>query len=689
MSTHNLRKYLDLLNEAESRTTLVANQPVIPGQPLSPLQMATVDFGRQMGNQPRPEVQAAYDMAKKAGVTPGSGAGSATDLVPPNAEVALPSSGTFTNDQALAAALAQEDRCAKCGTPKAQHAGLKHAFAAETAAPGGGGIARIKQLQQELKAAGAALGATGAARDGIDGALGPLTRAAAAKYPAIAAKYSDVLGTETATPAATPAATQANISQLNTALDTIEQILAKYKVKMSESRSVGNTDQMATWRDLMEITQAEADAAAAKRAASQAAAQSTINSRFAADAQAKKIGPYYSDTLAKPMPYSQAAQTAAKGAVGSTGKVAATSAGKVAATSAAKVAGKVGSKFIPGVALGIGAADAVNRYRKGDYAGAGIAAGAGLVSLIPFVGVAGSLGLDALNIYRDATNDPKINISPEDAAVLDQNLKTLQDLSKDPAVAAAITPEIRARLKRVIEASARMIVADTPVAGQPTNGQAATPADQSTNGQAATPAGTIAVAVPDDLVKSIDDIEKILAKYTVKNNISESELRSFVLKNMHLLTESEQMAIRRDMMNEGPASWVAKAASGLKAGWQARSADTVKAAAQAAQAAEGPTGTLSKLGGYMGNVIWDGTKWVAKTAAKTALYAGGLGYGGYAVLRAWLDSGKLSDDDKKEIEQFAKIRDKYDASALSPAVQQRLAAIDATMAQLVQAGVDN
>jgi len=90
----------------------------------------------------------------------------------------------------------------------------------------------------------------------------------------------------------------------------------------------------------------------------------------------------------------------------------------------------------------------------------------------------------------------------------------------------------------------------------------------------------------------------------------------------------------------------------------------------------------------MGNVIWDGTKWVAKTTAKTAAYVGGLGYGGYAVLRAWLDSGKLSDDDKKEIEQFAKIRDKYDASALSPAVQQRLAAIDATMAQLVQAGVD-
>lgn len=680
MSTHNFRRYLDLLNEAESRTTLVANQPVIPGQPLSPVQMATVDFGRSMGNQPSPEVQAAYDMAKKAGVTPGSGAGSTTDLVPPNTEVALPSLGTFNNDQAVAAAFAQENRCVKCGTPQAQHTGLKHAFAAEPG--GGGGIARIKQLQQELKAAGAPLGATGAGRDGIDGALGPLTRAAAAKNPIIAAKYSDVLDAE----AATPAASQATISQLTTALDTIEKILAKYKVKMSEHRSAAMPDQMATWRDLMEITQADIDAAAAKRTAAQGAAQSTIDSRFAADAQAKKIGQYYSDTLAKPMPYSQAARTATKGAVGSAEKIAANAAEKAAA---AKVAGKVGSKFIPGVGLGIGAADAYNRYQKGDYTGAGIAGAAGIASLIPFVGVAASLGLDAWNIYRDASTDSKINISPEDAAVLDQNLKAIKDLSKDPAVAAAITPEIQTRLKRVIEASARMIVADTPAAGQPTNGQSATPADQSTNGQAAAPAGVIAVAVPDDLVKSMDDIEKILAKYTVKNNISESELRSFVLKNMHLLTESEQMAIRRDMMSEGPASWVAKAASGLKAGWQARGADTVKAAAQAAKDAEGPTGTLSKLGGYMGNVIWDGTKWVAKTAAKTAVGLGIVGYGGYTALRAWLDSGKLSDDDKKEIEQFAKIRDKYDASALSPAVQQRLAAIDATMAQLVQAGVDN
>ena len=614
MSTHNLRKYLDLLNEA--------------------------------------------------------------DLVPPNTEVALPSSGTFTNDQALAAALAQENRCVKCGTPQDQHTGLKHAFAAEPGATGGGGITRIKQLQQELKAAGAALGATGAARDGIDGDLGPLTRAAAAKYPAIAAKYSDVLGTETATPAS-----QATISQLTTALDTIEQILAKYKVKMSEHRSAAMPDQMATWRNLMELTQADIDAAAAKRAAAQGAAQSTINSRFAADAQAKKIGPYYSDTLAKAMPYSQAAQTAAKGAVGSTGKAAATAAEKIAA---AKVAGKVGSKFIPGVGLGIGAMDAVNRYQKGDYAGAGIAATAGIASLIPVVGWAASLGLDAYNLYRDATNDPKINISPEDAAVLDQNLKAIQDLSKDPAVAAAITPEIRTRLERVIKAAASVIVADTPAAG----------------GQSATPAGT--AAAPDDLVKSVDGIEKILTKYKFEdieldNNVdvmTESELRSFVLKNMHLLTESEQMAVRRDMINEIVGT-AAAAALAYKYG-KSVAAKAAKAAPAVAKAGEEAATTASKAGKY------------AWTAAKTGLGLAGA-YGAYTVGR-WTqmasdlnnsleqlstkdDGSYLSAEDKAELEQHAAVLEKYlktpeDAAKLPPEIQQRLAAINTRMKKLVAAGVD-
>jgi hypothetical protein len=47
--------------------TMVANEPVVPGQPLSPQQMAVVDMSKSMGNTPSPEVQAAYDLSKQGG----------------------------------------------------------------------------------------------------------------------------------------------------------------------------------------------------------------------------------------------------------------------------------------------------------------------------------------------------------------------------------------------------------------------------------------------------------------------------------------------------------------------------------------------------------------------------------------------------------------------------------------------
>lgn len=651
MSTHNFRRYLDLLNEA--------------------------------------------------------------DLVPPNAEVALPSSGTFTNDQAIAAAYAQENRCVKCGTPQAQHTGLKHAFAAGPSATGGGGISRIKQLQQELKAAGAALGATGAARDGIDGALGPLTRAAAAKYPAIAAKYSDVLGTETATPAS-----QATISQLTTALDTIEQILAKYKVKMSESRSVAKPDQMASWRDLM-----EAGPTAQQRRSYQDAIQRTIPADTVTPAETpgfaqSKIqkGGYVPPAPTAPAnPYvtrpggsreAQAyqAQRAAQAAVAAGPAQAmpnTQAAGKVAGKGLLKGAAGTVGRALPGIGAVLSAQDAYDRYQKGDYAGAGIAGAAGLTSFLPGLGWVAGLGLNAINLARDVANDPKINISPEDAAVLDQNLKALQDLSKDPAVAAAITPEIRARLERVIKAAATVIVADTPAGSS----------------QSATPAGT--AAAPDDLVKSVDGIEKILTKYKFEsissvNNVdimTEHELRNFVLKNMHLLSETEQMAVRRDIMTEAPTAWLAKTAQKLapkaKAGWDAAQAqaDTAKAAAQTVAAAKAatPTGTLAGSAGSAAKKVWDGTKWVTEKAFQAALaYGAYTAYQLYDMLKGASDSADelmsddnsyLSDADKAELEQHAAVLEKYlktpeDAVKLPPATQQRLAAINTRMKNLVAAGAD-
>jgi hypothetical protein len=441
---------------------------------------------------------------------------------------------------------------------------------------------------------------------------------------------------------------------LTTALDTIEQILTKYKVKMSESRSAAMPDQMATWRNLME---------AGPRSAAQQASMQTA---------ATGINPPNN-------PFGLTPGGAAPPVTGGLPK----GAGGLPKGAGGLLKGAVG-RALPGVGAVLSAQDAYDRYQKGDYAGAGIAGAAGLASLIPGWGWAANLGINAINLARDVANDPKINISPEDAAVLDQNLKAIQDLSKDPAVAAAITPEIRTRLERVIKAAATVIVADTPAAG----------------GQSATPAGT--AAAPDDLVKSVDGIEKILTKYKFEdieldNNVdvmTESELRSFVLKNMHLLTESEQMAVRRDMINEIVGT-AAAAALAYKYG-KSIAAKAAKTAPAVAKAGEEAATTASKAGKYAWNT------------AKTGLGLAGA-YGAYTVGR-WTqmasdlnnsleqlstkdDGSYLSDADKAELEQHAAVLEKYlktpeDAAKLPPEIQQRLAAINTRMKKLVAAGAD-
>ena len=49
-------------NTKSSSSTLVAGIPVIPGQPLNPIQAATAKMSLDMGNKLSPEVQAAYDL---------------------------------------------------------------------------------------------------------------------------------------------------------------------------------------------------------------------------------------------------------------------------------------------------------------------------------------------------------------------------------------------------------------------------------------------------------------------------------------------------------------------------------------------------------------------------------------------------------------------------------------------------
>lgn len=100
---------------------------------------------------------------------------------------------------------------------------------------------------------------------------------------------------------------------------------------------------------------------------------------------------------------------AAKGAAAGSGalskgtaaaKAAGTTTGAVAKT-AGKTAGKVALKKIPLIGAGVGLALGANRAMAGDWVGAGMEASSGLMSMVPGLGTAASLGMDAAIIARD------------------------------------------------------------------------------------------------------------------------------------------------------------------------------------------------------------------------------------------------------------------------------------------------
>lgn len=79
---------------------------------------------------------------------------------------------------------------------------------------------------------------------------------------------------------------------------------------------------------------------------------------------------------------------------------------KTVAPDAAKMAlkagaGKMFSKLIPGLGLVVGTLDAIDRAKKGDYVGAGMAGLSAVLSLGGPLTAAASMGLDAANMARD------------------------------------------------------------------------------------------------------------------------------------------------------------------------------------------------------------------------------------------------------------------------------------------------
>lgn len=547
------------------------------------------------------------------------------DLVPPNTNVALPSSGTFSNDQAIANLNRQmsgeaEPRCAVCGTPQNQHQQLQHQFVAGGAdRPGSvgsvsGDVGRIKQLQAELKAAGANLGATGANRDGIDGDLGPLTTAAMAKYPQIAAKYADL--SRAPAQAATPAV---DTSKLNSALSAIESIVAKYKGKSKVSESqIYEADRPLSAKEYQariaqnippDITEPAPGFQQSKiqkggYVPASATPTQSVYDRFKPSPSGAPMGP------------AKAVELAPKGW-------------------ASKVGSKILSK-LPGFAA-----------RTAARAGTGVAATAASGPLAPAIGTALGIAGTAYTIYDlgkmlyDAYKDSKNleGMNDADQAVVKQNLAVVNSFMKDPNIANTLPPDIQARVENVYTDLHNLAV-DTGY-----NTPAATPAGAPT--QAATPA---AKAVP-DVKSTVDQLDKLLKK----NKFESREPRSL----------SEQMARDRDIVNEGLGSTAVKGAAWLGKNVIAPSAKYVG-------------------GGIASNIIAPATKLATQAAT-----AGGIGYGGWKAFQTLTAPKTMSAEDKAEFTRLLAdykkmVPDQATFDALPPDVQEKLIDIANRVQQMEQ-----
>lgn len=83
-------------------------------------------------------------------------------------------------------------------------------------------------------------------------------------------------------------------------------------------------------------------------------------------------------------------------------------------------------KLIPGIGAIISASDAYDRYKAGDYVGAGLSAGTGVSSLIPVVGAPITAGLLGAQIGRDIaqSDDEPAAKAPKEPKLKENDLET-------------------------------------------------------------------------------------------------------------------------------------------------------------------------------------------------------------------------------------------------------------------------
>lgn len=107
------------------------------------------------------------------------------------------------------------------------------------------------------------------------------------------------------------------------------------------------------------------------------------------------------------------------------------------AAPAAQAASKGIGRFIPGVGAALGAYDAYNRAKQGDWGGAGLSAAGGLASLIPGVGTAASLGIAGAQALRDKSRTGSYLPGEDEIAA-----GVAKDKAAQPAQAAAPAPQV-------------------------------------------------------------------------------------------------------------------------------------------------------------------------------------------------------------------------------------------------------
>ena len=139
------------------------------------------------------------------------------------------------------------------------------------------------------------------------------------------------------------------------------------------------------------------------------------------------------------------------------------------------------------------------------------------------------------------------SMSAEDKAIVMQNITIIQDYVK--ANPGAVNADLKARIDRVMAAAKAAGI--TPGQGaQPPEGRKAAPA-----------VPVVPTTAPAKLNTTLDGIDNLLKKYNFESqefdsffdSLTESEQRRFISKHLNLLSESEQMAERRDMLNEAGA----------------------------------------------------------------------------------------------------------------------------------------